>query len=417
MKVLIVSYSDTHGGAAKAAHRLHQSLLGSNVDSQMLVLGKKTKDYTILAPETNLEKLAAYFKPRLEQLFINRKYKNKSPALFSSAIVSSKNFVKKINSIKPDIVHLHWVTGAMLKIEDVAKIKAPIVWSLHDMWAFTGGCHYTDGCLNYLEGCGNCPSLNSNRKNDLSRKVLIRKEKTFDSKEDILIVGTSKWLEECSKSSSLMSKKSHINLPNPINTKIFKPFDKYMARELWNLPQDKKLILFGSMGTKSDLRKGFNELSEALQLVEKGNIELVIFGESKPLNPPNFNFKTHYLGILNDDTSLATLYNAVDVTLTPSKQENLSNVIMENLSCGTPVVAFNIGGNADTIEHKKNGYLAKPYDTTDLKNGIEWVLNNENYDELCKNARAKVVREFDSKIVAKKYIELYKKVLNEKQNI
>ena len=108
--------------------------------------------------------MIAYFKPRLEQLLIKIKYKNKSPALFSTANISSKNIIKKINAMKPDIVHLHWINGGMIKIKDVAKIKAPIVWILHDMWSFKGGYHYTDECLNYLKDCGSCPVLNSNKK-------------------------------------------------------------------------------------------------------------------------------------------------------------------------------------------------------------------------------------------------------------
>jgi Glycosyltransferase len=143
------------------------------------------------------------------------------------------------------------------------------------------------------------------------------------------------------------------------------------------------------------------------------DIELVVFGSSKPKNAPDFGFKTHYLGHLGDDVSLVTLYNAVDVVVVPSLQENLSNTIMESLSCGTPVVAFDVGGNRDMIEHMINGYLAKPFDPEDLAKGIEWVLNAPNYDELCKNAREKVVREFDSIVVAKKYVELYKELLND----
>jgi len=301
----------------------------------------------------------------------------------------------------------------MIKIEDIIKIKAPIVWSLHDMWAFTGGCHYDESCNGFKYRCGNCKVLGSNRKRDLSRKVFKRKEKIFNKRQNIVIVGLSKWLSECSKNSTLLKDKKYINLPNPIDTSIFKPFDKDKARELWNLPKNKKLILFGAINATGDPRKGFKQLSEALQKLNKTNeTEFVVFGSSKPKNAPEFGFKTHYFGRLVDDVSLMTLYSAVDVMLVPSLQENLSNAIMESLACGTLVVAFDIGGNSDMIEHKKNGYLAKSFDTTDFKNGIEWVLNVNNYDELCKNAREKVIKEFDSKVVAKKYIKLYKDVLN-----
>lgn len=141
------------------------------------------------------------------------------------------------------------------------------------------------------------------------------------------------------------------------------------------------------------------------------SIEFVVFGSSEPKKSQNFGFKTHYLGHLHDDVSLVTLYSAVDVMIVPSLQENLSNVIMESLACGTPAVGFDIGGNNDMIEHQKNGYLAKAFDATDLAYGIEWVLNSENYEELCQNARGKVLREFDSVMVAKEYIEMYATIL------
>jgi glycosyltransferase involved in cell wall biosynthesis len=301
----------------------------------------------------------------------------------------------------------------MMRIEDIARIKAPIVWSLHDMWAFTGGCHYDEECSGYEKECGNCKVLGSDKENDLSKKVFLRKQKAFESKKDMTIVGLSQWLNNCSKNSSLLKNKKHINLPNPIDSTLYKPFDKEKARELWNLPQDKKLVLFGAMGATSDPRKGFKELSDAMNNMKKtDNIEFVVFGSSKPQNAPDFGFKTHYLGNLADDVSLVTLYSAVDVMIVPSLQENLSNAIMESLACGTPVIGFDIGGNADMIEHQQTGYLVKPFDTDDLANGIEWILNAPNYDDLCNKAREKVIREFDSVIVAKKYVELYEEILN-----
>lgn len=146
------------------------------------------------------------------------------------------------------------------------------------------------------------------------------------------------------------------------------------------------------------------------------NCELLIFGASKPQCGNNFNgLNAKYIGVLNDDISLNILYNASDVVVLPSVQENFSNIILESLSCGTPVVAFDIGGNRDMIDHKKNGYLVKPFDPVDLARGIEWVLNNENYKELCKNAREKVLKEFDSNVVVDRYIKLYKYILNKNE--
>jgi glycosyltransferase involved in cell wall biosynthesis len=411
MKILIVNTSDIDGGAARAAYRLHKALLSSGVDSQMLVQNKTSDDYTVLNEDKKVNKYLNKLRPILDSLSV-RFYKNRTKTLFSPSFLPFSNIVDRINEINPDIVHLHWICGGMIRIEDIARIKAPIVWSLHDMWAFTGGCHYDEECGGYKEACGNCKVLASDKQNDLSSKVFQRKQKAFASKKDMTIVGLSNWLNECSKSSTLLKNKNHINLPNPIDTDIFKPFDKNLSRELWNLPKDKKLILFGAMGATSDLRKGFKQLSIAIQNLDKNlNIEFVVFGSSKPQNAPDLGFKTHYLGSLHDDVSLVTLYSAVDVMIVPSLQENLSNAIMESLSCGTPVVAFDIGGNSDMIEHQNTGYLAKPFDATDLKDGIEWVLNSSNYDELCVNARKKVLKEFDSVVMAKRYMELYEEMI------
>ena len=411
MKILIVNTSDIQGGAARAAYRLHRSLLEAGIHSQMLVQKKSSDDYMVIPlAQTKFQKGINLIHPTLDQLPV-KSYKNRTKTLFSPSWFGFNNVVDKINEINPDIVHLHWICGGMITIEDIARIKAPIVWSLHDMWAFTGGCHYDEECTRYEKECGECKVLGSDKEKDLSRKTFKRKQKVFNLKQDIIIVGLSKWLNECSKKSTLLKDKKHINLPNPIDTNIFKPFDKEKARELWSLPKDKKLVLFGAMGATSNPRKGFSELSEAMQKLENSDIEFIVFGSSEPKESQNFGFKTHYLGSLADDVSLVTLYSAVDVMIVPSLQENLSNAIMESLSCATPIVAFDIGGNSDMVEHQTNGYLANPYDTTDLKDGIEWVLSNEQYDEICQNAREKVLKEFDSKVVAKKYIKLYESVL------
>lgn len=412
MKILIVNASDIQGGAARSTYRMHRALLSHGVDSQMLVQSKLSDDYMVIGPETKIKKAIAKIRPMLDQLPV-RRYKNRSKTLFSPAWLPFTDIVDKINKINPDIVHLHWICDGMMRIEDIGKIKAPIVWSLHDMWTFTGGCHYDEECKAYEKECGNCKVLGSIKENDLSYKIFNRKRKVFASKNDMIIVGLSRWLNECSKNSFLLKDKKHINLPNPIDTSMFKPFDKEKARELWSLPHNKKLVLFGAMGARSDPRKGFKELSEALQKIEKNSdIEFVVFGSSQPQNAPDLGFPTYYLGHLHDDVSLVTLYSAVDVMVVPSLQENLSNAIMESLACGTPVVAFDVGGNSDMIDHKINGYLAKPFDTADLANGIEWVLNTPTYGELCKNAREKVIREFESKVVVEKYVALYKQLMN-----
>ncbi len=411
MKILIVNTSDIDGGAARASYRLHKSLLALHVNSKMLVQNKISCDFTVIAETSKLRKGFNKLRPTIDSLPIGF-FKERTKTLFSPSWFGFSNIVDHINEINPDIVHLHWICGGMMTIEDIARIKAPIVWSLHDMWAFTGGCHYDEECQGYEKECGNCKVLGSDKENDLSKKIFKRKQKAFTQKKDITIVGISNWLNECSKNSTLLKDKNHINLPNPLDTNIFKPFDKEKARELWGLPKDKKLVLFGAMGATSDPRKGFYELMESLEKIEDSNVELVIFGSERCEDTKDLGFNVYYLGQLYDDVSLVTLYNSVDVMIVPSLQENLSNTIMESLACGVPVVGFDIGGNADMIDHERNGYLAKPFSTIDLAFGIEWVLNNYNYKILCQNARNKVLNNFDSVILAEKYIELYKSILD-----
>ncbi len=411
LKILTVA-SDIQGGAGKAAYRLHNSLVNNGINSKMIVALKKTNDISVIGPTSKIQKVKALVYPYIDRFFL-KKYNNKS--LFSTNWVPLSGIVNEINRINPDIVHLHWINNGLVSISDLKKINAPIVWSLHDMWAFTGGCHYSDKCVRFKDSCGKCPILDSNELNDLSFKIFKEKQKLFSLKKDITIVSLSKWLFELSKNSQLLKFNNHINLPNPIDTNIFKPHEKKYSRSVWNLSENKKYILFGAMGATSDPRKGFKELKEALsKLKNPENIELLVFGSAKPHKPSDLGLVTHYLGSLSDDISLVTLYNSADLMVVPSLQENLSNAIMESLACGTPVVGFNIGGNSDLIDHKKNGYLAYPQDSNDLLKGIEWVLNNKEYDQLSLNSRSKVLVEFDSKIVSKNYIDLYKDILNKK---
>ncbi len=401
------------GGAARATYRLHEALLRAGVESQMLVQSKTGSDKEVFSNFSKHTKGLVF----LRQIFDNIPvlfYRKREKNIFSTAWVPSIGLLKMINRSNADIVHLHWIAGGMLRIEELTKINKPVVWSLLDMWAFTGGCHYDNYCNKYTHNCGACPILGSNKVNDLSKKNYNRKNKTYSKIKELKIIGHSNWLAESAKKSSLLYKKEIRNISSTIDVNFFSPILKNTARKDLQLPQEKKLILFGAMGATSDTRKGFKELSEALRLLNIQEIELVVFGAKEPDNSPDFNFKAHYLGKLSDDESLRSLYSAVDVTVLPSLQENMSNIVLESLSCATPVVAFNIGGNPDMIDHLYNGYLAKPFETEDLAKGIMWVLNHKNPDELSYNAREKVLKNFDYCVVAQKYIDLYNEVLHNK---
>ena len=413
MKVAILSTSDVNGGAARAAYRLHQGLQSISVDSQMLVQDKLTNDRAVIAPSTRLEECIARMRVTFDALPL-KFYRQREDTTFSLQWLPDRT-VSKIVQLKPDIINLHWTGEALIQIETIAKFNQPLVWTLHDMWAFTGGCHYTQDCDRYMASCGACPQLHSNKDWDLSRWVWQRKAKAWKN-FDLTLVTLSSWLSKCASSSSFFKNKRVELIPNGLDTQKYRPIARQVARELLNLPQDKRLVLFGCLWSTSDKRKGFHLLQSALRdLSQSGwhdRLELVIFGASSPLNPPEFGFKVHYLGTFGDDLSLALVYSAADVFVLPSTQENLANTVMEAIACGTPCVAFNIGGMPDLIEHQKNGYLAKPYEIEDLAQGIAWVLESSPRNlKLSHRAREKAEQEFTLEIQSHRYESLFSEIL------
>jgi len=413
MKILHLNTHDISGGAARAAYRIHKGLQGIGINSKMLVQIKLSDDKTVIGPGTKVKGGFALLRTTFDSTF-RLFFSGGAKAFFSPAWFPFSGIPSQIQSISPDIVHLHWICGGMLPIEDFKRINKPMIWTLHDMWAFTGGCHHSDGCEYFRQTCGNCPQLNRNRKNDLSQSVLRRKKNAWRGL-NLTLVTPSNWLAKCAKESSLFGKHRIDVIHNGLDLNLFKPINKTTARQIWNLPINKKLILFGAMRATSDNKKGFDQLYEATKQLSaqwSDKVELFVFGASEPKNPPDFGLPVHYLGYLNDEVSLVLLYSAADTMVLPSRQDNLPNTVVESLACGTPVVAFDIGGIPDMIDHQINGYLAKPFDTSDLAAGIVWVLSDENrYEALCVKAREKAVACFDVEKVAKQYAELYESIV------
>ena len=418
-KILLLSTDDNDPGASRGAYRLHQGLQRIGVDSQMLVQTKQTRDKTVIGSldSSGTGQVITGARLTLGQLPL-KFYRNRDRSNYSLQWLPD-NIAAKVDQLEPNIINLHWICNSYLQIETLAKLNKPLVWTLRDMWAFTGGCHYNGDCDRYINSCGACPQLGSKKNWDLSRWVWQRKSKAWKNL-DLTIVTLSSWLAECARHSSLFKNLRIEVIPNGIDTNIYKPIDRKLAREQLNLPQNKKLILFGAARATSDKRKGFEELQKALQYLSKSGDpnepELVIFGGSRPDNPPDFGFKEHYLGKFKDDLSLALIYSAADVFVAPSIQEAFGNTVIEALACRIPCVGFNIGGIRDTIEHQKNGYLAQPYKIEDLARGISWVLENEErYKQLSYRAREKVEQEFALEIPARRYESLFKEIL-EKSN-
>ncbi|HBQ99724.1 MAG: glycosyltransferase family 4 protein [Roseofilum sp. Belize BBD 4] len=416
MKVLHLANSDA-GGAGRAAYRLHQGLRSLAIDSQMLVQYKNHDDRSVNVDSSTLSKLISKLKlsEHLDGLPLKR-YPDRDRTNFSPQWVMDR-IPSKVEGLSPDIIDLHWICNGFLQIESLGKFRRPLVWTLHDMWPFTGGCHYTQECDRYTQSCGQCPRLNSHKDGDLSRSLWKRKAKAWKN-VNLSIVTPSFWLAQCAKASSLFEDRRIEVIPNGLDLEQYKPIDRQVARRILNLPEDKWLILFGAMQATSDRRKGFHLLQRALndlsQSQWRDRLELVIFGASRPQDPPQLGgFKSHYLGKLSDEISLAIVYAAADVFVAPSLQDNLPNTVIEALACGTPVVAFNIGGMPDLIRSEYNGYLAKAYESQDFARGITWLLENqERYQKIRNNARLQATTEWNVTLQANRYKDLFQDILS-----
>lgn len=413
MKVLMLNTYDEYGGAAKAAFRLNRGMRTIGVDSHLLVQGKTGDASEVYGTTNPIIKLVYGIRTFLGTVPV-RMYPQKPVNNFTPAMMPDF-LAGKVARFAPDIAHLHWIGAGFMRVETLQKIKVPIVWTLHDSWAFTGGCHMPYECTRYEENCGLCPVLGSRRREDLSWRVLQRKKRAWRGL-NLTIVTPSRWLANHARHSALFHDMPVKVIPNGLDLSIFRPSPQKTGREMLKLPQNKKLILFGGINSTSDPNKGFHFLLTALKsLTTKGrehDVELVVFGTSGPAKPLEFNMKVHSLGRLQDETRLARLYSAVDLLVVPSRQENLPNTILESMACGTPCVAFSQGGIPEIIDHGLNGYLAKPFEPEDLAHWIDSLLvNDRQRHSMSSKARQKIEAEFSLHAATKRYGNLYEELL------
>lgn len=367
----------------------------------MLVNKKATSDDTVILSNYYARKL-------LRKINQTPTVFHKKESLFSYPITTT-NINEQINKINPDIVHLHWVNDGFVNIQEISKIKQPVFWTLHDMWPFTGGCHYSNGCSKFSAQCGECPVINSNNQHDLSYKLLKKKKDLFEE-IDLTIICPSNWIKSKSEKSKVFSRKDHYVIPNPLDLDIFVR-TQHLKNELGFLP-DVPLLLFGAINSTDDKRKGFTYLIQALELLKKSNdnVQIGIFGSDKNSLNVEIPFHHRFLGNISSTKTLSELYSIADVFLAPSLEEVWGQTISEAMACGTPTVAFSGTGPDDIITHFKNGYLAQNKNPEDFANGINWALEQKEIKESCRK-RAEDL--FDAKVIALKTIEIYKKRLNE----
>lgn len=407
MNVLALSHTDLTGGAAIAAYRLHSGLRRIDIRSRMAVQWKTSTDPDVI-------QLRGYANERIREI---RWRLDRAPRKFyprRERVPFSLNYIpspiaRTIDQFGADIIHLHWIGNGMLPISSWSRLKPPVVWTLHDSWAFTGGCHVPHDCRRYEDHCGRCPILHSQREHDLSWWIWRAKSKALRKMQPV-IVSPSQWLADCARKSSLLGRSRIEVIPHGLDLECFQPYDKAEARAALDLPPGRPLIAFGAMAAFSDWNKGADLLIAALNQLDT-DADFLIFGSDRV--PEGLSRRAWAAGTLSDEQQIAQVYAAADVMVVPSRSESFSLTTQESLACGTPVVAFRIGGIPDLIEHQVNGYLAEPFDTADLARGIAWVLEDaERHARLRAAARAKAEREYEITYIARRYLALYEEILS-----
>ena len=420
MKVALINTSDSGGGAAEACMRLLKALQLQQVDVTLVVQHKKrAEDRVYTIEQSKLDQLRSNFNFFYERLPFIALYARDKSVRFAFSTANAGTDISREQVIQDaDILHLHWTNSGFLSVNDLKKLFAlnkPIVWTMHDMWAFTGGCHYAGTCDHFMNQCGDCYFLRNPNQYDISHSGWLRKQDMYMAAKNISFVSCSNWLGSVAKQSALLKGASVQTIPNPIDTELFSPQDKAAARAKWGISPSAKIILFGAANI-NDRRKGITYLVEALHHLKNNYpqdtpVEMVIFGKNKHFDTGTLPFQVHQLNIITSPADLAEIYSIADVYVSPSIEDNLPNTIMEAMACGTPCVAFNTGGIPDMIDHRQNGYLAEFKSATDLAAGLNEVLNLPD-EAFATAARDKVLRDFNNTKVAGQYISLYQSILN-----
>ena len=420
MKVLLVGKSTKNGGAAIASYRLMEILRESGVDVKMLVQEGGNTDAAVFSTSRSvLKKWINFLRFVLERLVFLRQERSKSIRFLFSIANTGESIVRNKHVMEADIIHLHWINAGFLSLKslkELIQLGKPVVWTFHDMWPFTGGCHYALDCREYTRECGQCPYLKNPGKADLSHRIWKKKEKLFGNSQ-VTVITPSNWLKECVRASSLLHHWELATIHNPIDHKIFRPVGRDEACRNLGLDPSKKYILFGA-ATMKNVIKGFTYFVESIGLLAEEpdtveDVEILLFGKTREDVALSFPLKTRNIAFVQSMQTLVELYSVAHLFVIPSLQDNLPNTIIESMLCGTPVVGFKTGGIPEMIDHKVNGYLATFKSSTDLAEGMNWVLSSDSYESLSADTRELALKRFSMDRSVEMHIDLYRNLVNQ----
>lgn len=434
MKVLHLNASTSDGGAARAAWRVHEAL-SQHADASLwrsgfrAIAGVSQGIDCQVGPPDRESPVWRRLRPRLTQ-YRKWGWVTGNPALHSIAWPNTGLGEELNDAFRRgafDVLNLHWLGDSTLSIEEIGQLSCPVVWTLHDQWAFSGSEHYAPLLIDgpsggvvqerFVGGYARVSCPPEERSLDLNRHTWLRKFKAW--KCPLALICPSQWMADCAGSSALMAEWPRWVIPNPLDLQCWTPLDQAMARDLLRLPHEVPLVLFGAMGGTADPRKGSDCLLEALHRLAAGahawhaKPHLVIFGESQPEHPLAVGLPVHYLGHLHDDVSLRLAYAAADLMVVPSRLDNLPNTATEAMACGTPVVAFRTGGLPEIVDDGVSGCLAEPFDAKALAHCMEsLLLNSEQLQKMGDHARQQAERLWNPQRIASLYVEVYNNVVD-----
>lgn len=373
---LIVSVADRGGGAAIAARRLHEALGEIGIQSRMAVRDHVPGDPGVLPLLDGPGRARGLVARRVARAVDHRALS--TPQTWSDGHLGTVS-ATHIDRLNPGVVNLHWVNDAMLSVLAIGAVRAPIVWTLHDMWAFTGGCHYDGECGRYTQSCGHCPQLRAPGVRDLSAFNHALKRRLWDCAR-FTVVTPSRWMAGVARNSALLGAAEVVAIPNPLNTTQFSPIERAAARAALGVPADRPVVLFGAHSL-ADRRKGGDLLADAIasqiRPLQQMGAHVVVFGRDGSF-ATGLGLPVTPLGTLNDTVALRLAYSACDLLALPSRQDNLPNMVAEAAACEVPTVAFDVGGVGDMVIDQQTGALVVPFDVAAFGSAMVELLRNPN---------------------------------------
>ena len=412
-RVQHLAEADNGGGAVKAAQKLHAGLRALGMDSHMLVAEKRTEDPTSVQLDLNMgffakrrrRSLARTQKRHLKQF---RDTKSEKLEIFTHGKgIFGRDLVSQLPDA--DVYFLHW-SDRLIDYETLfSKIRPdiPVLWRMPDMNAMTGGCHYAWDCERFTGTCGMCPQLGSSVAEDLSRQVFRHKQHAYAKRNPKLtcFVAPSRWLAGEVGKSTLLRDFEIAHIPTGVNSETFSPSENSATLKRYGLPTGVPLLLFVAQSV-TNYRKGFDLVVSAMQgMSEPEKVALVALGNTSNIEDLPDNCYT--IGRIDNTADLAALYSAADLFVHPAREDNMPNVVLEAMACGTPCVVFNVGGLPELVQHGKTGLLIEREDVAGLRKGIDDLLANaELLKEMSRNCRDLVLAEYREDLMAQRYRDL-----------